>query len=329
MRESGWDVVGVMRKPTTGVVLLGALLAGCMAAPEAEELVIAELEEAELPELRSIPEGERMPAAAEEGEAMEDEPEPPAQEAAARSSARAPRFTLEVDEDGCPTVSAVGFPAISADGETVVAPQTEHFQLTYVPGHMDLEWHDADTGAIVRREEVVLDEDVARDDDMGCSPSNTLRLRRRLRQRNRELAEHRWRTMERLPIELFYPETHMIEVFKELPVADRRVQLLVQHGEIVVRIVGVKVLERSQLALHMQSMAYQVFADRETGAVVLVTMDCVGEDCTCDPAFTSQVLHWQPETFEALDRRPCEDDESGYCDAIDFGFNGDGVAWSI
>lgn len=305
----------------TVTLLLTAMSGACMAPLEAEELVLVDEEEIDPPDLRSIPDGERAPS---------PPPEPPPVEAE-RSPAvgsDVPYFDLSVDEEGCTVVSAEGFPAISPDGRTVVVPAAEHFQLSDLPGTLGLQRHDVELGTITWQE-VVAAGDGLRDDDMSCEPSAARALRRRVRALNRELASQPWRTMEPLPVEYYDPYTFDIELYKEgTPPSERMVQLIIQHGEILARIAGVRVLEREPLASHMQGSVHEAYGDRETGSVVVVSMTCAGDSCTCDPAFSAQVLRWAPETFDAIERRPCEDDEST-CEPIDYGFNGQGLAWTI
>ncbi|MEX1369352.1 MAG: hypothetical protein AB1Z98_39860 [Nannocystaceae bacterium] len=305
--------------------LLGTLIIGCMAPLEAEDLVFAEDEELALQDMRTIPDGQRP---AQDLEISTPAPEPEPGPASTTPTSDQPRLSLLPQAEGCPWLRAEGFPAISADGTTVVVPYAEHLQLSYDPGSMELQWHDVALGTVQRTDPVVTGE-LNQDDDGQCNPAELRRLERRVDQLERELATQRWRAMEVLPVEYFDPDTHMIEYYKDtVPMADRGVQVVVQHGEIIVRIAGAKVLERHPLSPGMLGMPYEVYGDRETGTVVVVTMDCIGDSCTCDPGFTAQVVHWQPETFETIDRRAClveRGDE--YCEPIDFGVSG--TAWSM
>lgn len=302
--------------------LLSTLTIGCMAPMEAEDLVFAEDEELARADMRTIPDGPR-PAQAVDVSTPAPDPEP----ASTTPTTDQPRFSLRPQADDCPWLHAEGFPALSADGTTVV-PRAEHLQLSYDPGSMALQWHDVALGTVQRTDPVVTDE-LSQGDDGQCDPAELRRLERRVGQRNRELATQRWRTMEVLPVEYFDPNTYEIEYYKDtVPMADRGVQVLVQHGELLVRIAGAKVLERHPLSPDVLGMPYEVYGDRETGTVVVVTMDCTGESCTCDPGFTAQVVHWQPETFEAIDRRACLVERGDdYCEPIDFGVSG--TAWSM
>lgn len=317
-----------MRRIATTAVMLGTLLGGCMAPPEAEDLVLAERETADAFDLCSIPDGER-PAPAPPTDVVEPEPEPI--EPAPTRSSGPPRFIPDRGPDACWGVKAQGFPAISTDGRTVVVPEAQHLQLSDTPGDLALRWLDTAAGTVTRTDPVITDSDWGGDEE--CDPAGRRSLRRSARATNRALAEGSWRTMEPLPIDLFYPDTYMIEVYlEEFSPRERAPQLIVQHGEAIVRVPGVEVLERHPI--ESTGEPYAVYGDRHTGTVVLVTMACNGESCTCDPRFSAQVLHWQPSTFEAIERRPCDRDGTGdegenYCDPIDYGFGTGDDAWSF
>ena len=303
--------------------LLGPLLLGCMAPPEAEELVLAEAEPLDPGELFTIPEGAPEPPVAEP-----EEPPPPS--VVDEGPGDRPRFVLAPEREGCPVVSTEGFPAISLDGSQVVVPRAFHEQLSMTPGSLELQWHDVALGSVVRSEPVVTDELVL-DDDARCEPAATLAVTRRAEQRNRELAAGRWRSLEELPLEYFDPSSHIIEAYREEhPPGERGPQVIQQHGELVLRIVGARVLERHPVAPHVHGTPFRVFGDRQTGTVVVVSVGCAGDSCTCDPSVTAQVMHWSPETFAAIERRPCKG-EGGYCEPIDYDypFEGVGGAWSI
>lgn len=313
--------------------MLGTLLGGCTAPPEAEDLVLAEHEAADALALCSIPDGERSaldppPEVEVEVEVAETEPVP--EEPARRTGP--PRFIPDRGPEACWGVTARGFPAISTDGHTVVVPEAEHLQLSYTPGELALRWLDTAEGTVTRTDPLIASSDWGGEEE--CELSGRRSLRRRSRATNRALAEGSWRTMERLPIELFYPHTYMIEAYlEEFAPHERAPQLVVQHGEAIVRIPGVEVLERHPI--EPTGEPYAAFGDRQTGTVVLVTMTCSGDSCTCDPRFSSQVLHWQPSTFDAIEQRPCDRDTTAvdrgetYCDPIDYGFGTGDDAWSF
>jgi hypothetical protein len=323
-----------MRALTTAAVL-GSLLTGCMAAPEAEELVFLDEEREAMLELRAIPYEEVAETVAPSVE-QATEPEPSSHRASAR-----PRFVADAPgPDACWGVEGEGFPAISDDGTTIVAPRANHLQLSYTPGTMELEWHDVERGRITRSQPVVVaDERFDETDERACARV-ARGIRRRAHAANMALAAAgRWRAMERLPVALFHSwaaeESGGDYLADTLP-GDRVAQLVVRHGEVVLRIPGVKVLERHPLPA---GEPFAVYGDRATGTVLLVTSACVGDSCTCDPSFTSHVLHWSPESFAAIEHDPCvafdedaTEDERVHeswtsCEPLDLGF--DVAPWSF
>lgn len=311
---------------------LGLLLTGCTAVPEAEELVLAEEDDgAQMPSLRAIPDREA------EATAPPQEPEPEPMPIPAGSTVR-PRFVPGSAGVGdCWAVEAEGFPAISSDGTTIAVPDAEHLQLSYTPGSLTLRLVDVASGRTNETHAVLTGDESYDETDDGPCRRTAKSVRRHAARANAVLASGRWRAMERLPVSLVDPWTSH-EAYQahldELDPADRIVQLGIRRGEVFVRIPGVKVLERDMLDPDQLSDPFAVYADRSTGTVVLVTTGCVGDSCTCDPRFTSQVLHWSPETFAAIDQRPCVDgeddealDDTAMCEAMDFGFNA--TPWSF
>jgi hypothetical protein len=97
---------------------------------------------------------------------------------------------------------------------------------------------------------------------------------------NASLAAVQWRVMERLPVALPHPgisdEAHT-EYLAQVPPGERVVQLVPRHGQVALRIPGVKVLERHALPL---DDIVEVYGDRATGTVVLVERKCMGDSCT-------------------------------------------------
>jgi hypothetical protein len=137
-------------------------------------------------------------------------------------------------------------------------------------------------------------------------------MRRRVSEVNEELAASQWRRMETLPVEIH--EDLIATADPDEPPNERRVQGIVQHGELILRIPGVRVLERHPT--EDRGSLYRIYADRQTGAALAIFMTCTGDDCTCDPAFTAQVMRFEPATFDWIDHRP-----GVYCEPMDFGFN--------
>ncbi|MCH9685134.1 MAG: hypothetical protein K0V04_27095 [Deltaproteobacteria bacterium] len=321
-----------MRTHTTVFGLLGTLALGCMAAPQADDLVLDETELTVPTAVPSIPDGPRAAPTVADPPAPIESPPPPR---SVRRRGDHPRFVRTHTAGECSGVSSRGFPAISADGQTVVAPQADHIQLSFNPGSLALQWHDTALGTVERSDPVIVGESPY-DDDGECSTAVRRGIHRRVRRRNADLAAQSWRTMEPLPIELFHPDTAFVELHEDqTSIPDRSPQLLIQHNEIIVRIAGVKVLERHPIAAWMRDSVFRAFADRDTGTVLIMSMGCSGDSCTCDPSFETQVLHWQPETFRAIDRHPCEvdpdaaDGDQGVCGPQDYGYLGEAAAWSM
>jgi hypothetical protein len=310
---------------------LGSLLTGCTAQPETEDVVVDDAEREAKPELRASPIAEPVesvappvavapePAPAPEPEpALEPTPAPvPAPSAKQpppfRPSPSHPRFVAEKGRNACWGVEAKGFPAISDDGKTIVAPRADQLQAQGTPGTLSLEWHDVASVSIRESQPIAQAQDFDDSDGRAC-----IRIARGIRRNasaaNEALDAVSWHTLEKLPV-AFYDfgigaETHA-EHLRTVPPADRVVQILAQPGEVVLRIPGVKVLER-----HPKSAdePIAVYAERATGTVLIVFRSCPGTSHTCDPSYTAQLVHWSPETFATIDARPCnpasEDEQS-------------------
>jgi len=339
MPPPGSFVMTATMRALVTVAALGSLLVGCMAAPEAEELVLLDEELQAMPELHAIPYDEAsapVPAPVETAPEPVTEPEP---EPAPRRTSTRPRFVTDAPgPDACWGARAEGFPAISDDGTTLVVPQTNHLQLQLFPGSMGLEWRDVASGHVTRTEPIVILDERYNEIDEGACGRVARSIRRRAHATNASLDAVSWRVMEQLPVALPYTwmeDEARAEYLAEVPPRERVVQLVARHGEVALRIPGVKVLERH--ALEIDDVA-AVYGDRATGTVVIVSRQCVGDSCTCDPSFTSHVLRWSPESFDAIAQRPClpagedegaEDEFGGStsCEPIELEF--DGTAWEI
>jgi hypothetical protein len=292
---------------------IGAVLGGCTPASRGLDL----LDEAELGEdldasFQRIPDGER--------------PAPPAEDVAPEDDAPlphgvVPRYVLggEGTVDDCISVRAEGMPAIDVTGSLVATTEEQYLQLSTQQGHMDLHLDDRDDPARSTTFSIVPPGHFT-DDDRACRILRT-RVRRQIAAANAELAAHAWRTLEPLPVQYGNPDTAP-EVHQEVPVAERPLQVIVQHGEAIARIPGVKVYERHPTPERSGYSLYDVHGDRETGIVLLTFAECIGDSCTCDPLFSAEIVRWSPETFEALDAHPCADPdaEDGRCRGIDYGF---------
>lgn len=303
-------------------VTLGHLLTGCTARPEenfvaddAKRVATAEppaspiaepvedvaspvdnvappVEPAPEPDAALEPEAAPVPVAAPRAE-----PRPPF-----RPSPSRPRFVTAKGE--CSGVEAKDFPAISVDGKTIVVPRADQLQSQGTAGTLSLEWHDVASGSIRDSQPLVQNDGGDPFDERGCA-----RIARGIRQNakaaNAALAAVSWHTMEKLPV-AFYDYSYAAEThadhLQKIPPAERVVQILAQHGELVLRIPGVKVLERHPTSAE-EPVA--VYAERTTGTVLIVLRTCLGTSHTCDPSYTAQVVRWSPETFATIDARPC------------------------
>lgn len=282
-------------------------LCGCSAPPKSEEIALAdEAKQVSWADYLHTP--ERRFVAAPLSEPTEPEPEAPAIEPPPRVVGPAhPKVSASYEDLGdglrlLDDLSAVDMPAIDVDTGIVVVPQLQILQLTTLIGWFKVSWLDPSGHG----ESLDLV-----GDDGELSPRE---MRPRLREVNAKLSASRWRSMERLAVEL--PNDDTLRLDRDDPPAERRVEAIVQHGELIVRIPGVRVLERHRLERSRVMSLHRLYADRDSGTALAIFMDCTGDNCTCDPAFTAQVMRFDAATFAAIDRRPCS-----HCEPTDFGFN--------
>ena len=191
---------------------------------------------------------------------------------------------------------------------------------------MVVQWIAVATG-VVKREMEIVDDDWVYDSDEACREIDQ-RVAERINRANDRMDRRAWRALERLPVGLFYPDTYDLDAYKEFTrPEDRSVQVVVQHGEFIARIPGVRVLER-HVAERAWNEPYRVYGDARTGVVALVTQSCIGDSCTCDPAFDTHVFQWSQETFATLDAHPCHGEDE-YCEPLDYGFNDEPFPWTL
>jgi hypothetical protein len=310
---------------------LGSLLTGCTTVPEAEDVVVDAKRKA-TPEPNAIPVAEPVENIAEPVEAAPEPEAVPEPEAAPEPEAVPepepapkakrpppfepkpvrPRIVVEKGRDACGGVDAKGFPAISDDGKTVVLPRDDQLQSQGTAGTTRLEWHDVASGSIRQSQPIALDpvfHDSGEDSGLVDCKRTARNSRQNASAANEALDAVSWHTMEKLPVAFhdfgFDAESHA-EHLRTVPPADRVVQILAQQGEVVLRIPGVKVLERHPKTAE-EPIA--VYADRATGTVLIVFRSCLGTSHTCDPSYAGQVVHWNPETFATIDARPCNPDQ--------------------
>lgn len=247
-----------------------------------------------------------------------------------RDDVQRPRIVLErvrADPETCWHLRAEGFPALDDAAGIVVVPSSDILQLSPIPGEMRLEWHEVATGEL--RDAQVLVPPLATTDRASCARA-LAELQRHVAAANARLAAGTWRSLPRLPV-AYLPRASTRSYRLEVPAAQRRVQLVVQGGALITRIPGVRVLARHPLAPRMGDQLFVVFGDRRAGVVVVVTLECTGDDCTCDPGFRPQVLRWESALFDAVARLPCDPADSEYmtCSPQDLDFGPDFSPWSL
>jgi hypothetical protein len=237
-------------------------------------------------------------------------PEPVLERVEHGNTPAAPRIVVELGREYGPpfAVSARDMPAIDVGDGTVVVPDLEILELSTAHGPFDVLWLSktgpSTVSPVVARGEWVW----------------TREMSTRTRELNERLRERSWRKMEPLPVEYMHPDDHPDFYRERTAPHERPVQVLTRHGELIVRILGVRVLERHLVGT--TDMLHALYADRETGTIVAVFMACVGEDCTCDPVFTVQRMQFDLETLQVIDRHPCREDHRGDCGPVDYGYAG-------
>jgi hypothetical protein len=304
------------------------LVTTCTQVPVAGDLELTEAEIAAMRVEGVIPDALRSESVAPEPENVFEE------EAAAETEptyAGPPKVvvsafdpeTIEYGTALCPfEVQGQGFPAVSADGRTVTAFIAE--TLSSSDGEDEIvtvRWMDADADETTERV-VVVDgsEDETRfaveaseeDAQLACH-----RLWKRAKVRaarvNAKLASMQWRPLRRMPVDLYpYDDGSGCDDDDDTPCLER-VQLVYQHGQAILRIPGVKVLERRTAA--WDDRAYDpddpcdffahpiaLLADLETG----VAMAEVGQEagpCFCYSPTEYRRVDLSPTTYAEIMRR--------------------------
>jgi hypothetical protein len=294
------------------VLLPAAALLACMSPVEADALRYDD-EDGLAPDIRilAIPDGVASPARAEVAA-----PEP------ASATGDAPRYRMGGDGtvDDCFSVDADGFPAIDRTGGLVAVSHEQWLQLTPLQGLTTLRIISLADDGLADERMTIVPEGADTMDERVC-PSLRAQVRKDVRRANDDLAARGFRSMDVLAVE--YGDAEFAASGDlETPARERPLEVIVQHGEAIVRIPGVKVYERHAIDRPRGDLLYAVHGDRATGTVVLTFANCMGDSCTCDPLFTAEVMQWSPETFAALDAHPCADPESkdGLCHGVDYGF---------
>ncbi|HWB80529.1 MAG TPA: hypothetical protein VG755_36445 [Nannocystaceae bacterium] len=289
-----------------------ALLVACTSPVTVDGLRYDEDEPAPDDRVLAIPDGAREPVRA-------PAVETPAIAIAAAAPLRgATRFRMGGDGsvDDCVSVRGEGFPALDRTHQLVAVSQEHWLQDTPLAGSTTLRIVALAPERSADELTTILPGGM---DTMDARVCRALRERVRddLRHANAELAARGFRPMAALPIEYGVPDAPA-DVYLETPARERPLQVIVQHGEAIARIPGVKVYERHAIPRERGDGLYAVHGDRTTGTVVLTFATCDGDSCTCDPSFTAEVVQWSAPTFAALDAHPCPDRER--CRGVDYGF---------
>jgi hypothetical protein len=237
----------------------------------------------------------------------------------------------------CPfEVEATGFPAVSEDGSTVAWFTAE--TLSSSDGEdeiVTLAWLDVERDANDESLVIVDGDEISEDEDAAGSRCRILWRRARVRasKANARLAGSTWRAMTHLPVGLdprhvydeAYEDDDVLgdddeEYAAALASRRQRVQAIYLHGQAILRVPGVKVLERRTARWDDPGIdpddpcifsAYpaEIFADRETGVAVAEVAQ-VADPCFCYAATTYRRIDLSPATYEEILRRNPGGDEA-------------------
>jgi hypothetical protein len=305
------------------------LVTACTQVPVAGDLELTEAEIAAMRVEGVIPDAVRSESVRPEPEA-EDALE---EEAAAETEpayAGPPRVVVSAfDPDTvygtalCPfEVEGQGFPSVSVDGHTVVAFIAE--TLSSSDGEDEIvtvRWMDADADETTERVVVV---DGSEDDQRfafgGSDEADRIachRLWKRAKVRaarvNAKLASTSWRPLLPMPVDLYEPYDEDPWWCDDDTPCPRRVQLVYQHGQAILRVPGVKVLERRTAAWDDRAygpddpcdfFAYPgaLLADRETG-VAMARVEQEAGPCYCYSPTEYRRVDLSPATYDEIMRR--------------------------
>lgn len=191
----------------------------------------------------------------------------------------------------CPfTVEGQGFPAVSADGSRITSYVAE--TLSSSDGEDELvtvRVTDVDTDAV--EQAIVVVDGIQFSDELHCKKLWRA-ARRRAAKMNLILGETEWLAMQRVDLTADWdmdPDEYRDELMA-IPAGERPAQLVVQHGEYVARIPGVKVLgriSRDWSAPGQDEMCSDFspyvsgFHVEPTTGVAVVTVEQMGGPCFC------------------------------------------------
>lgn len=263
------------------------LSTGCTAPPEALTLLVPESETCR-GSYRRIPNGVRQP--------------PPVANGLESVKPRLGVRMQGVGDDCEWSLTQRELPAIAGSTGTVATVLGQNLQMSSAPGYRDLVLLDTVHKQPARRTPL-YDRADSLGDGSECRASSR-RIKARVVEANRVLERSMWRPLEKLPVALGEAASG-VQHRADVPASRRPVQVIAEHGEVIARVAGVRVLERDPLVSNSGQSVYSIDADRATGTVLVTLVACAGDLCTCDAEFTAHLIHWDDATFEEIERRPC------------------------
>ncbi len=214
----------------------------------------------------------------------------------------------------CPfTVEAYGFPAVSADGSTIVTASA------YAPGNadidaelMELRWLGVD-----QRVDSIYD----RSEHDACERARD-QVEARVAELQDVLDRQRWRPLE--PLDVYAPDAHWsaeelaLDV-KALAPDERPVEVYYSKGWFIARVPGVKLLDKQARLDWQQSdnefcdkspHISELWVDRHTRRA-MVSYNYANGGCLCDENEHQSAFVISQAVIDEVDERPWERDEGG------------------
>ncbi len=309
-----------MRAPLAALLASLTVAAACTSPPTEEELELREEALAWSQGYASIPEAEARPSP------PRPEPEPALK--ILRNPDRydgPPRIVVgpyrRWGRPGaalCPfEVQALGFPAVTVEGDRIVSAVAEAVSASDGEDEtMHVRWHDVDADT-VSEDVLIFDGEADWEQDRKWHPHCRdlwEEARAQAEAANQQLAERDWRRLERLEISIYDPHTwDFVEddraALMARPARERALELLHQHGTAVVRVPGLRVLEKAEVdwwggfdhSCDSDPHLLGAWGDRRSGAVA-VELDHQSGACLCYTPTYTRTLRWSEETFAALER---------------------------
>ncbi|MCX4241141.1 hypothetical protein [Paraliomyxa miuraensis] len=317
------------------LLLMALVVGGCTNVPAAEDLEVQEQHQPWTPAFASIPDARPAP---------ETPPPTVADDAEVVRRAGQPwievgRYHGNADEDWsddvdkessarCPFgVRASGFPAVAIEGDQIVGSLSEWSSASDGEDEiLRVTWHGVDTDSVEHRM-TVYDGNSGWNDGGYHEHCRALweQAKTNADQINRRLAQRSWRELKKLGIHIYDPGEHNYLEWEhteivDTPAAVRPAELMFLAGQAIVRIPGLRVIERTEVDWwndgdeeHCDRTPHlrEAWGDVESGAVA-VLLDHESGACFCYSSMKMHVLRWSAETFEAAEReadpRPREDE---------------------